>query len=191
MKNEKYLTGIVVCLSIVVIIMSVGYAAFTSDLNIGGTATVKASKWQVKFLGEGEGGYVETADSQNANPKEITDNNFTFTVELPNPGDFYETTLQVKNAGTLKAQLSSINMNATASPADVNMSQYFKYSIKVGEHEYLESKSNITDSKVLNPNDTENVVVRIDYILPGNADDLPAQDETITVSGVLNYKQVE
>lgn len=92
---------IIVMLSVVVIVMSIAFAAFQSTLNINGTSSI-ASTWAVSF------------DQDNSTCEEGAsvifsgDNTAILDFDLEVPGQEITCTLTVKNTGSLDAKLTSI-----------------------------------------------------------------------------------
>ena len=103
-KNNKKLA----LLLILVLVISVGYAALASNLKINGSSNVKASSWNVYWDN------VQIKDgsvpADNNNKARITDSAKTqveFNVVLSEPGDFYEFTVDAVNNGTIDAMIAS------------------------------------------------------------------------------------
>ena len=48
-KRTKITNIVVIALAVTVVFMSIGFAAFTQQLNINGTATVEPATWKVQF----------------------------------------------------------------------------------------------------------------------------------------------
>lgn len=98
-KRKSYILPI---FALVVVILSVGYAAITATLNITGTSTITKNTWNIHFQDLS----VTSGSVTAATPAAITTNNhaeITYTVTLPKPGDFYEFTVNIVNAGTIAA----------------------------------------------------------------------------------------
>ncbi len=102
-KNKNALIG---GLLAIVFVMAVGYAAFSTTLNIQGTANV-TSKWDVHIDSITPGTPVGTAKSVSATVEDGS-LNANFTTELVSPGDSLTYTVTVKNDGTLAAKLSNL-----------------------------------------------------------------------------------
>lgn len=99
MKEKGLLIGM---LCTVVIVMAVAFAAFSSSLQINGTASVE-STWQVAFDREAS----SCSDGSNITASGTL---ATLAVELESPGDSVTCTLAVRNTGTLDAKLDSISV---------------------------------------------------------------------------------
>ncbi len=110
MKDRNLL---IVMLCLVVIVMSVAFAAFTTKLNINGSASID-STWKIAFDQDsssctGDGNTVSVSESTNA----------TLNISLKNPGDSVTCTLTVKNSGTLDAKLTSIDVTPESNDAPI------------------------------------------------------------------------
>ena len=102
-KRKSYILPI---FALVVVILSVGYAAITATLNITGTSTITKNTWNIHFQDLS----VTSGSVTAATPAAITTNNhaeITYTVTLPKPGDFYEFTVNIVNDGTIAAKTSA------------------------------------------------------------------------------------
>lgn len=97
MKDKGLLISM---LCVVVIIMAVAFAAFSTNLNVNGTATI-SSTWNVAF----DGNNSSCSDGSNVI---VSGTTATLSVGLEAPGDEVTCTIAVKNTGTLDAKLSSI-----------------------------------------------------------------------------------
>lgn len=90
----------------IVLVMSIGYAAFATQLNINGTASITSS-WDVHIKSITPGIPVGTA-SNTAATVGRDGLSATFKTELMSPGDSLTYTVVVENSGTLDAKLSNI-----------------------------------------------------------------------------------
>ncbi len=103
------------------VVMAVGYAAFSTALQINGTASIDSS-WNVQFdttktsgtgvikTTMGTGGSTAPSGGTIAYPNVTTAN---LTATLKQPGDSVEYTLTVKNTGSLAATLSGLSMTSS------------------------------------------------------------------------------
>lgn len=183
-KKKKKEIGIVLLLLVAVVIMTVGFANYTQRLNITGNVTVKGSPWDVHYK-TGTGEYTETSGSVAASAHTVGDKDFSFTVTLSKPGDFYETTIVAKNFGTVNAQLKKITM----SELTTDQAKYLTYTIKYNNGT---TYSATTDglSTALNAGAEHPVTIRVEYKSTAAQADLPTTDQTITVTGNLDYESV-
>ncbi len=97
MRQKKI---IIVSLCVVVCIMVIGFAAFSTTLNINGTSSIE-SNWSVVFTNIQE--LSKTNGVTINNPPTASGTTATFDVDLQKPGDNIEYQITVANQGTLDA----------------------------------------------------------------------------------------
>jgi hypothetical protein len=125
-KNRGSVIAIVAALVVAVISLGVAFAAFSTTLNITGSATVQASSWNVFFTNTSTGsdpgtttgvnltaslsnlnGFTTTATSTSSNLKSAS---FTWAGTLKTPGDKIMYTFYIRNTGSYNAKITSINV---------------------------------------------------------------------------------
>ena len=112
-KSKKFLVVAVVLL----LLISIGYAAISTTLTINGTANIAATSWNVHFEsvnvtnGSVTGANVTTAPAVPSGSTTTT--SLTYNVTLEKPGDFYEFTVDVVNGGTINAQIAENGITKT------------------------------------------------------------------------------
>ena len=108
-RNKKQITTYFILFSLLLI--GVVYAILQANLQINGTAKIQANTWDVHFdniqinansVAIGTGDSAATIDPEN-NCK------VDFEVTLSIPGDFYEFTIDVVNAGTIDGMIGELN----------------------------------------------------------------------------------
>lgn len=167
-KREKKNVLIGVLLAAVVL-MSVGYAALASQLQINGTSSI-SSNWDVKFTSMTDGTAVGNAT--NKVPATFTSTTATFDVELVSPGDSMTYELVVTNAGSLDATLDSIVGLPTSQDGDA-----IKYTV-----------SGVSVGDALNAGDTATVTIKVEY--DSSVETQPTAEQlSKTLSVTLNYVQ--
>ena len=179
MNKGKKVLGIVVLLLLVATI-TIGYSYLSATLNISGTSKIKVADWDVHFAN-----VDVTAGSVVAEEPEIDATDaltVTYSVELSNPGDFYEFTIDVENNGSVDAVLTAL---PTITGPDAAQQVYTTYSFT---HEDGTAITNLDDED-LAVNAVKTYKVRVEFIKDIDNDDLPstAQDIDLTVS--MNYQQ--
>lgn len=182
-KNLNYSTITIFLLTIIILIMSVGYANFSRSIEINGTANVGASSWNVKFV---EDSYVESTGSINVTEENrtISETSMSYSVSLTSPGDYYEFTMNIQNAGTFDASLTGITMTELTEV----QKKYLVYEVYYNGAKYEKTTTNITNMDLISST-TVPVKVRVQYIQPADADDLPSSEQTITLNASLNFSQ--
>ena len=184
MKKSFSLSSVaIVLLTVAVVVMSVGYANFTAKLDINGTANVGASSWSVKF---DEGSYDETNGSVSVaeSDRTIVETSMTYEVSLTKPGDFYEFTIDVQNSGTFDANLTGITLTALTEA----QKKYLVYEVYYNGTKYTATTENITDV-VLASKTSAPVKVKVQYIQPDKASDLPESEQSIKLDASLSFAQ--
>jgi len=148
----------------VLLLMVVGYAAFSSILNIKGTTNI-SSNWDIRITNVESKNIVGSAS--NAEDPTWDHLTATFKTNLEVPGDSIEYDVTVENKGTLNAKLDKINMTASNNPAikftatgltegeKLNAGSSAILTVKV---EYL------TGVEVDNENLSANLTVTLDYV---------------------------
>ena len=111
MKQKNIIIGI---LCIAICIMTIGYSAFSTRLNISGTSTI-VSNWSVVFTKIEE--VSKTSGVTINNIPEANGTTATFDVSLNNPGDYIEYQITVENKGTLDAIIENIEKEETENSA--------------------------------------------------------------------------
>ena len=108
-RNNKQMTTYFILFSLLLI--GVVYAILQANLQINGTAMIQSNTWDIHFdniqvnensVSIGENDSAATIDSEN-NCK------VDFEVTLSIPGDFYEFTIDVVNAGTIDGMIGELN----------------------------------------------------------------------------------
>ena len=182
-KKISYSGVIITVLAAAILVMSVGFAAFSANINFNGTANVSSTTWNV-FLDEST--YQKTEGSvEPVSEPTINTNSMTYSVNLTKPGDFYEFTIHVKNTGSFNAQLKSLTM--TDLPED--QEKYLTYTITYAGTPYTSSNSSLSIPLNAGTGDEE-VKVRVEYVQPENSTDLPSELKAITLNASFDYEQV-
>ena len=125
-KKQKRVLSIVVLLLLVVGI-SVGYAALSQTLSINGNATLTNATWNVYWTNvQITPGSVTATTPPSASG--TTTRSISYTITLPTPGTFYEFTVEAKNGGSIPAKIGS---DPTVSITGVSTAQdvYTNYTV--------------------------------------------------------------
>lgn len=106
MKKSKK-NYLIVALIVILLALAVGYAAFTQQLQIIGTATAKGS-WDIHFTSES----IDVGDAENTAVLSNEDHTLTVNVALKKPGDKRTVTVDIVNEGTVDATLKGFTIVA-------------------------------------------------------------------------------
>ena len=113
MKKKYMITIFVIA---IICILAIGYAAFTSQLNITGTSTITSS-WDIKITSVTVKSVVGNAKKE-IEPV-ISGTSATFKTTLESPGDSMTYEVTVTNNGSVDAKVGSIEMTDSSNPAIV------------------------------------------------------------------------
>lgn len=186
-KNRKF----IIIAMILLLLISVGYAALSTTLTINGTANISAASWNVYFtnIQTTNGSVIPTVAPTVSGTSTVTLN---YTVTLEAPGDFYEFTVDVKNGGTINAKIATDGISnttlTTAQDALVNYTVTYSNgdAIQVGDKL---SKSGATISGI---GDTRTIKVRVEYdpnVTAAQLNAMNGEDITLDLEFSLTYVQ--
>ena len=122
MRKSNKKSYVLVALVVLLLAIAVGYAAFTSQLTISGTATGNGT-WDVRFLQDGtflqaDGTTTDTTHSGTATVSTssggTTNDTMTVSVSLGYPGDGVILEVKVKNNGTVPARLTNFTVSGAS-----------------------------------------------------------------------------
>ena len=186
-KEEIRSMWVAVVLLAIILIMSIGFAAYSQTLNIGGTndLIVKRAAWSVHWnTSYNTNGYQLTTGSQSIGTPNVTNTDVTFTTTLNEIGEFAEFTVQAQNDGTIDAQLSAITISGLSAAQQA----YTAVTVTYAGTPYTSSQTGL--STALNAGNTALVKVRVEYIEPATAGSLPTADQTISLTVSFDYDSV-
>ena len=106
MSERQKRNVIIISLCGVLLLMTIGYAAFNTLLNINGTASI-TSNWDIKITDIKQNTKEGDASSVEEFPK-YEDLEATFNVNLVSPGDYITYDVTIENKGTIDAELNKI-----------------------------------------------------------------------------------
>lgn len=206
-KDRGLKVAVICALVISVMAIGIGFAAFSETLTIAGTATVKASSWEVKFanlstptvVGNtlGKTAKIDTAPTINTKDTTISE----YKVTLSNPGDFVTYTFDVVNNGTYDAELTSVNIpsSVTCTGTNTDSTKATTDAANVCKHvtytlEYATAKSDgskaLTTGDVLKAQESAGLVLKLSYEEHDKAEELPSADVNLSNLGIsLVYSQ--
>ena len=205
MRKEGRVQNFVIALfGIAIVAMSVGFAAYSTTLTIGGgangttaNATFKKAKWHVHY----DNSTIQTTGNSTVAPGQQTlgvdtdDTNVYFTATLKKPGDVYEFTVDVLNEGTYDAELTSVDMSTLTAAQDAYINYTITYdgntfvadqtaSKTVSNQSILEAPSGATPTR-------ETATVRVEYVQPANESQLPTSgDVTVNFGASFVFDEV-
>ena len=202
-KSRKMNKAILIVLLVLVVGLSIGFAAFTSNLTIKSSATVKpdSSTFKVVFSSsdtESVGGTVVTdgtyakGGSFEKDAAILTD----LTAEFTAPGQKATWELYAFNAGQFTAYLNSVTVGEITCEAKQNTdpvkvaaaAEGIKLTVKVGNSTYEETNQGISEHS-LAKGAAEKVIVTLEYEI-GSA--IADGDFTVNIGDIiLGYDSID
>ena len=112
-KKQKKQSLIAISL-ILMMLISIGYAALSTTLTINGTANIGSSSWLVYFTNvvpNANNNVAQVVTEPTTTGKETTTLNFA--VNMDTPGQVYEFTVDAVNEGSIDAMIATETENLT------------------------------------------------------------------------------
>ena len=163
--ENMHKSSVIMVLVAVVLIMSIGYAAFAQKLTINGTSTITSS-WDI---------YIEdiavnnkTLDAENVSASVDDKLSATFQANLVSPGSSVTYDVTVKNGGNLNAKLDSLTFTDSNNEA------------------ILYSYAGIHENDVINAGDTQTFTITVQF---NNSYTQMPENKTSSVKMILTYVQ--
>ena len=178
-KNKKKIDLMYLFLFVAIVGLGIGYATYSTGLNISGNSKVNAASWDVHFDDlDVTAGSVATED-----PAEIVDDTTVeFGVKLTDPNDFYEFTVKVVNDGSIDAMVDALVLSPSLTPTQEN---YIGYTVT------YEDDTLIEPDQELKAGTFETIKVRFEYLDVYDKTIYPEADELYNISVSLDYKQAD
>lgn len=178
MKKKSSKKFVLSVLALLLLTITVGYAALSTTLNINGTSKINNATWNVHFEN-----IQVTSGSVSATKAAAIDTATTtvdYNVDLTKPGDFYEFTVDVKNTGSINAKLSALpTLSGVSTAQDV----YTNYTVT-----YKDGTAIKADDK-LAAGETKTLKVRVEFDKNITNDQLPTEAQTLNLTFAMNYVQ--
>ena len=181
-QNKKMTTYFIL---LAILLIGVVYAFLQANLQINGTAKIQANTWDIHFdniivnensVSIGENDSQATIDPEN-NCK------IDFEVTLSTPGDFYEFTVDVVNAGTIDGMVGELNKTLKVNNETVSeVPNYLEYSVTYADGTEVE------ENHIIVAGYTKKIKVRLEF--KTDIEELP-EAATITTSLEPQYIQAD
>ncbi len=182
MSKRKKNNIIIGSLLAVVLLMAVGYAAFSSVLNISGTGSITSS-WNIKITNVEVSNIVgDASDGEGTTFENLT---ATINSNLVSPGDSITYDVTVRNDGSLDAILTDINLTESTNPAISFSTSNLEEGTALGSGEEAILKVTVTynNSVTSQPDDTSaDLSVTLTYEQKGSGTIIPGGD-TVNMGG--------
>ena len=165
------------CLLFILLLVSIGYALLSSNLSINGTSTISNALWDIHFenIQVASGSVTPTsAAAINASGDKVT-----YSVVFNTPGDFYEFTVDVKNAGTIDGMIESVSSTINNQPIS-SLPSYLEYSLT------YEDGVEVQNNYKLPAGRKDTYKIHIGFKRDINPSDLPNSNQSYNLSFGIN-----
>ncbi len=189
MKRQRFIqNAMIIVLGIAIIFMSIGYAAYGTNINIKGSTTIESTFWDVHFENTIATSNTTIDDFERITPPSLNSSttSLNFAVSL-RPGEVYEFSTTIRNGGTFDSILdsSSLAINDDEVSNDLAyQNEYIKYSVT------YDDGSEIKLGDYLNAGSSKNIIVRVEYLKLDNGTKVPEENQEYTFNLNMNYRQV-
>lgn len=177
MKKSKNIVFAAIILLLLVAI-TIGYAGLSTTLSINGNTSISKIEWDIHFenIQETDGSVTATT------PAIITDDKQTvinYAVNFSMPGDFYEFTVDVVNAGTLDAVITDV----VKAGLNADTEKYLNYEVT-----YLNGNA-IAKNQELRAGQKGTYKVRVEFD-DSSSENLPAEGvPSLNLTFAVTYSQ--
>ena len=176
LKNRKTLT-LVLCLILVsVFTLTIAYAALNAVLTIQGSSQVSSAEWDIHLANP----VVKSGSATTDEPTLTNGKSLTFSTTLNMPGDFYEFTVDVINAGSIDAMIEKVTKTPELT---ADQAKYLKYEVSYANGEELTTK------QLVKKNSSVSLKIRVEYRRDINSSDLSISNETLNLGLQVDYIQ--
>lgn len=201
-SREKKMFAVIAVLAVVLLgTIGVAVAAFSTDLYIRGTATVRPSVWNVHFQN------LQPATITGDNAKETTAPTIqtsvdgvemaaikNYEVELKDPGDAVEYTFEVINEGDMNAKIDSVTINTGASLTCASaggtemankVCSNLKYTLKYADGTTVAAGDKLAKKETGSTANVKTMKLKLELNPEMNTKDLPTKDVTVSNLAVI------
>ena len=164
---------------LIILFIGIGYAYLTSNLTLSGSTKLAGNTWDIHFANL----VVNSSSVSTSTPATIdpTDNtSIDYEVTLDKPGDFYEFTVDIVNAGSITGKISLL----TNTGIPTELKDIIDYSIV-----YTNKNTPVQVNDLLNHNSSKNIKVKVSFIEDISNNDLPSDDIDLDLNLSITYIQ--
>ncbi|MBR1936802.1 MAG: hypothetical protein IJ842_03810 [Bacilli bacterium] len=176
-KNKRKLNYMI--LIIMLLVVSIGYAILSSNLNILGSSEISAPTWDIHWENVSVKSGSVSATTPTIDTIKTTVN---YSVTLTIPGEYYEFTVDAVNAGTIDGMVSVIS-NKLNGTEITTLPNYLEYKVS------YEDGIDIAPNHLLAANTSEKYKVHVGYKKDISVSDIPEGAQTLNLSFSVTYVQ--
>ena len=178
-KNKRKLNYMI--LIIMILVVSIGYAILSTNLNILGSSQISAPTWDIHWENVQVSSGSVTASTPAIDTAKTT---VSYSVNLNLPGDYFEFTVDAKNAGTIDGMISAVS-NKLNGTEITTLPNYLEYSVSYSDGIAIQNNHLLESGK------TETYKVRVGYKKDISATDLPSTEQTLNLTFSVTYVQAD
>ena len=198
-KKRAFQNVAIIVLGLAIIIMSIGYAAYSTPMSITGNTTIQRASWDIKFNNpQTVSTPTSVASTLVTGPSLTNATTLTFGVTLK-VGETYDFTVDVVNAGTFNAKLDEYTLTGskkkgatttaiTSTDGQTYSNDYLQYSVQWSDDSPLHGTADGT-ADTINAGDTKTLKVHVAFVEPSDASVLPDANEDYTFTLNMNFIQ--
>ena len=184
--KDKRIVFSVIILVLLLLGISVGYAALSTTLNINGSSRINNARWDIHFENlqfNSESVSLSNGDViPTINTSTLTE--VTYSITLNNPGEFYEFTVDARNSGTIDGMVSGVSSKMNNSEITI-LPSFLNYSVTYDDGEVIQA------NHALYAGEKETYKIRVEYRSDITANQLPTVPENYTFSFSVYFVQAD
>lgn len=185
------IVGTITAVVVAVVAVSIVWAAYTANLTIKGSGTVKGANWSIIFtdLGSAQVGNdnnVTSTAKETTTPQIVGDTSIeTYSVELKTPGDYVTYNFKIKNNGDFPAKVDTFTLpTPTCAPADssdateseaANVCKNLTYTLT-----YVDGGATVKSGDTFAIGESKEVQLKLYYNKNAATSELPKNDITVS-----------
>ena len=185
MKNRRKQSKRITFLTLILLI-TIGFAVLAANLDIQGIINVSKADWDIHLehidvtSGSVSSSTAPVTDDVNKDTVEIS-----YSANLEKPGDFYEFSVNIVNDGAVNAMIDTFSNKTYAADGETEkeLPAYLNSIITYSNGAIMRK------SQKLDANDSETIIVRIEYRNDVDSSELPGANETTKFKFKVDYKQ--
>ena len=186
-SNKKYLFMFIVLIGLLSI--TIGSALISSTLSLTGNSKINKNSWVIYFDGiRVSSDSVETDSGAHIVDREKTQ--IDFSVDLKNPGDFYEFTVDTVNDGTIDACIEEVTKTELTDAQKEYLNFYVEYiDVDINEANNDETIKQIKACDRLPAGTRRKIVAYVELKKDADLDKYPEADTRLNLSFAIKYVQ--
>ena len=164
---------------VLLLLVSVGYAILSTNLNILGSSQISAPTWDIHWENVSVKSGSVSASTPTIDTNKTTVN---YSVTLTIPGEYFEFTVDAVNAGTIDGMVSVVS-NKLNNVEITTLPNYLEYKVS------YDDDIDIAPNHLLASNSSEKYKVHVGYKKDISVSDIPATAQTLNLSFSVTYVQ--